>query len=1226
MNREERRAAERELRRQGGRKGRDASSAGTDPAAQVVQLPAPGYMDPGEALSRFREKTEEAIVEAADEDGGAFKSAVAIQHSDAYRYFHTDEILASLKADSAKIKNAARLKIEGDAVECRLGYRDKTDDHSLIVEVRLKLPRQKNRWYQGEVRAVAGRTKIISAACTSAECYGRQSGRTGYCVHVVRAVQELCAFLSKENPGDETDLAGTLFLSRFMNRYRNAAEAGAGEGADRAGKDGAAVQKTLDMEPVLTEEEGGLYLGFRIGEERLFKVKDIRAVLRGTLNGQDMQFGSKTVLYLSENRLTERGKRWFDLMRRYVEDSDRRQEAARRLSRWYEEEIKDKIPLFGAFLDLFWDRLGNGSAELTVKGYEGKEKFMIRRDQEPFRPALTLLPFYHAKKEFAGVELSGILPLLIPGQERDYCINYDDGTLRPVDRMALRILKDMSGEEGDGHDVRMKIGRKHLSEFWYKTLPVLRTICDITEISTEEVEEYLLPKPSFRFYFDAYGKDILFQANVSYGSEVFDLADMIREEETAGPALAGFRDREEEGNVLTLLEQYISGYDWKGRFFWTEGEDDIFRLLSAGVPRFMEIGEVHGTTAFRRIGIRKRFPVQTGVSLNGGLMNLSIKSFDLTQEELLLLFDAARLKKKYFRLKNGEFLDLGNSEAEETVEQLMELMDSLRVTPKEFVSGKMHIPAYRALYLNRMLEDMDEVETTRNAAFRHLVEDMRTAEEAEFEVPESLKGILRKYQAEGFRWLRTLDRCGFGGILADEMGLGKTLQVIAMLLAERLEGTDGTMLPSDEGSRQTDTAGNNSGNHSGPSIIVCPAALIYNWDAEFRKFAPSLDVRIIAGTQAERARRIADSRNADVLVTSYDLLKRDIAEYEGMQFRHAVIDEAQYIKNQGTAAAKSVKLISAKTRFALTGTPIENRLSELWSIFDFLMPGFLYGYETFRKIYELPVVKQQDETTAVRLRKLVGSFILRRRKKDMLKDLPDKLEENRIVGMEKAQRALYDAQIVHIQEVLKGQSDEDFNRNRIQILAELTRIRQICCDPALCIENYKGESAKLESCMTLLKSVSEGGHKALVFSQFVTMLDRIEERLAAEGIPYYKITGATEKSKRLSLVNSFNSDETPVFLISLKAGGTGLNLTGADIVIHYDPWWNVAVEDQATDRAHRIGQKKVVTVYKLVTKDTIEEKIVEMQEMKQKLAEDILDTESAASAAINRDELLSLLM
>ena len=496
---------------------------------------------------------------------------------------------------------------------------------------------------------------------------------------------------------------------------------------------------------------------------------------------------------------------------------------------------------------------------------------------------------------------------------------------------------------------------------------------------------------------------------------------------------------------------------------------------------------------------------------------------------------------------------------------LAELMKTLQLSPKEFVKGKMHIPAYRTLYLDQMLENNESIYSNRDRHFREIVKGFKTIKDADFEEPESLSGIMRNYQKNGYKWLRTLEAWKFGGILADDMGLGKTLQVIAVLLAAKEEKQSGT------------------------SLVVAPA------------------------------------RNADVLVTSYDLLKRDIDQYDQKEFLYEIIDEAQYIKNHTTAAAKAVKVVNSRIRYALTGTPIENRLSELWSIFDYLMPGFLYGYDTFKKEMETPIVKNGDEAAMARLQKMVSPFILRRLKEDVLKDLPEKLEEIRYVKFEDTQQKLYDAQVLHMKEKLASQDEGEFNKNKLWILAELTKLRQICCSPSLCFENYRGESAKADACMQLIQSAIDGGHRMLLFSQFTSMLAILQDKLEKEGIEYFIITGETSKPKRQELVKKFNAGKTPVFLISLKAGGVGLNLTGADVVIHYDPWWNLAVQNQATDRAHRIGQTKKVMVYKLIARNTIEEKIQKLQETKRDLAEQIIGGEMGQLGSMSREDLLELL-
>jgi SNF2 family DNA or RNA helicase len=365
------------------------------------------------------------------------------------------------------------------------------------------------------------------------------------------------------------------------------------------------------------------------------------------------------------------------------------------------------------------------------------------------------------------------------------------------------------------------------------------------------------------------------------------------------------------------------------------------------------------------------------------------------------------------------------------------------------------------------------------------------------------------------------------------------------------------------------------------------------------------------------------NEECDVFITSYDLLKRDIGKYKNHSFACEVLDEGQFIKNPKAAVSKSVKIVNADHRFVLTGTPIENRLSELWSIFDFLMPGFLYTYDRFRQDFETPISKNKDELVTSRLRKMVSPFILRRIKKDVLKDLPDKMEEVRYARFDDDQQKVYDGQVVRMKQLIATAGND--GQAKIRILAELTRIRQICCDPSLILENYEGGSAKKDACMTLIESAIDGGHKMLVFSQFTSMIEILKKELDERKIQYYVITGATSKEERMRLVHKFNDNDVPVFLISLKAGGTGLKLTGADVVIHYDPWWNLAAQNQATDRAHRIGQKSTVTVYRIIAKDTIEEKILELQEAKKDLSDAILSGESTSLAQLSGEELMELL-
>lgn len=401
-----------------------------------------------------------------------------------------------------------------------------------------------------------------------------------------------------------------------------------------------------------------------------------------------------------------------------------------------------------------------------------------------------------------------------------------------------------------------------------------------------------------------------------------------------------------------------------------------------------------------------------------------------------------------------------------------------------------------------------------------------------------------------------------------------------------------------------------------------------NWKAEIEKFANEIKTEVISGNAVYRDKLIKEIPNIDVAITSYDILKRDIEVYKeyNHEFSYIIADEAQYMKNSNTQNAKAVKELNAKTKFALTGTPIENSLSELWSIFDFLMPGYLFSYKKFKEQYEMPIVRDQNEETMRKLRMLIEPFILRRTKKEVLTELPDKIITVLNNKMEEEQEKVYLSYLSEAKNELKEQINTiGFEKSQIQILALLTRLRQICCHPSLFLENYKGESSKLTQCIELIKEMVESGHKILLFSTYTTMFEIIEKELKKENITYFKLTGQTKVSQRIGLVDEFNQNpDIKVFLISLKAGGTGLNLTGADMVIHYDPWWNLSAENQATDRAYRIGQKNNVQVYKLITKNSIEEKIYELQQKKAKLIDDVLDTKTSFISKLSKEDIMKL--
>ncbi|MCI8384135.1 MAG: DEAD/DEAH box helicase [Clostridia bacterium] len=417
-------------------------------------------------------------------------------------------------------------------------------------------------------------------------------------------------------------------------------------------------------------------------------------------------------------------------------------------------------------------------------------------------------------------------------------------------------------------------------------------------------------------------------------------------------------------------------------------------------------------------------------------------------------------------------------------------------------------------------------------------------------------------------------------------------------------------------------------NNKRASLVVSPSSLTLNWQNEAKKFAGELKTLVIRGTLAERKRQIEKIEQYDLVITSYDLLKRDIALYEekNYTFRYIIADEAQYLKNSNTQNAKAIKKIKADTRYALTGTPIENSLAELWSIFDFIMPGYLFSYRTFKSMYELPIVKEESTEAMEKLKMLIEPFILRRNKKEVLTELPDKTITVLHNEMGEEQKNIYLNYLAQAKEELAEEIElNGYEKSQMQILAVLTRLRQICCHPSLFIEDYQEGSSKLDQCMEIIEEASNAGHKMLLFSGYTSMFEMIEKELKQLGIKYFKLTGSTKVEERMKLVDEFNENpEVKVFLISLKAGGTGLNLTGADMVIHYDPWWNLSTENQATDRAYRIGQKNNVQVYKLITKNSIEEKIYELQQKKAELVDTMLSTKTSFVSKLSKEEIMNL--
>lgn len=663
-------------------------------------------------------------------------------------------------------------------------------------------------------------------------------------------------------------------------------------------------------------------------------------------------------------------------------------------------------------------------------------------------------------------------------------------------------------------------------------------------------------------------------------------------------SIAAGRNFNDEIGVRLILSRYMTRMDASAGLAYIENSQDaIYEFLNHGIQELSEYCEIYISDLLKTLQVKNQFHISMGVRMEANLLEIDFDTYDFPIDELVDVLKAYRLNKKYYRMKNGNFVNMEDS----ALSELSYILESMHVKDSELSQGKLKVDSYRALYLDQVMKQSEMIHSERDASFKDIIRVIRNYDDSDFQVPNNLKNTLRNYQKTGFRWLKTMAAYGFGGILADDMGIGKTIQVIALLQDEKVHHKHGT------------------------SLVVCPSSLLLNWQNEIDKFSDHLTSLIISGNHEERKALLQNYANYDVIITSYDYLKRDVEMYQKITFSYHILDEAQYIKNHATKNAQSVKQIHSLHKIALTGTPIENSLAELWSIFDFLMPGYLYDYQFYKGAYEIPIVKDNDMTARRKLRKMVEPFILRRVKKDVLKELPEKVENTLLIEMDDDARKLYMANVALIRDDLQNAfAKKGLNRSRILVLSMLTRLRQLCCDPRLIYENYTGESAKLKACMELVENCMEAEKKILLFSQFTSLLSLIEDELDNRGIPYYLLKGSTPKVQRQHLVNAFNNNDIPIFLISLKAGGTGLNLTSAEVVIHYDPWWNISAQNQATDRAYRIGQHNNVQVFKLIAKDTIEERIMHLQEQKKDLGDSIITKSDGIITHMSQEEILNL--
>lgn len=749
--------------------------------------------------------------------------------------------------------------------------------------------------------------------------------------------------------------------------------------------------------------------------------------------------------------------------------------------------------------------------------------------------------------------------------KNDYEYILYKGNLYHLRKLEQELIDDLMENKLD----KLIISKEKVDAFTKGLLKIVRKNLKIDA----SVTDITLPKEiSTKLYFDLRSSYILVDALFKYDEKevnYFDKSNTI------------LRDIDYETKVINDILKY--GFEIDNNKIILKDIEKEVEFLENGLENLATKYEIFTTEKFKGINIKKKTSVTSMFGIGqDNILSYTFSLGDINSNELVNIFEEIKNKKKYYRLKNGDILNL----EDESLKELSDLKDDLELSDAEIIAGHGAILKYRAIYLDSLKNTKYNIIKTDNL-FDNFIDKFYKFKDINLTLPKDELKILRDYQLTGVKWLYTLAKTGFGGILADEMGLGKTIQVIYYIKQ---------MLKDNENNK---------------FLIVVPTSLAYNWDHEFDSFGSNIKRKICVGNKDKRTKILRNLNDTNVIITTYGLLREDEELYNNLNFNTMVIDEAQNIKNNMAGITKVVKKINAENKFALTGTPLENSILELWSIFDFIMPGYLASLTKFQSKYKIKDFDEDSEILIKGLSKQINPFILRRKKQDVVKELPDKLINDIYIELKDEQKKLYVAELERVKEEMeKIIETEGMNKARFLILQLLTKLRQICIDPSIVYDNYKDGSNKLEQLESIVNEYIKNNHKILIFSSFKTALNIVKEKLNKAKIKTYMIDGSVQAKDRIEMVDNFNNnDDVKVFLIMLKSGGTGLNLATADVVIHLDLWWNPQAENQATDRAHRIGQKNTVEVIHLITKGTIEEKILELQNKKRILSDKLIDGE-----------------
>lgn len=788
--------------------------------------------------------------------------------------------------------------------------------------------------------------------------------------------------------------------------------------------------------------------------------------------------------------------------------------------------------------------------------------------------------------QFTVEEVRGNYQLTVKGFEQvvifdAYHVVLHDGAVFQLDSQDCDRLIQLQQMLVTPSMNRVPIPHEQMDMFFKKIVPGLKKIGQV-HLSQQVIAEMQKTPLVAKLYLDRLKNRLL--AGLEFHYEHVIIQPLEDSEQQVGPMI--LRDYKKEREILELMEE--SGFTKTDGGYFMQNEELEYEFLYHALPHLHQLAQVYATTAVRNRLVKNNTFPKIAVKLKKERTNWLEFKFEMdgiSHKQVKEILQALEIKQKYYRLPNDSLLSLETKEMEEIRRFLL----AGPVQDDDF-EATLNMPIMESLKFLDLI-GYSEVFTPEES-FRQFINQLLHPETLDFDVPSSLQGILRDYQKQGFKWMKQLASYGFGGVLADDMGLGKTVQSIAFIVSE---------LANIRASKQS-------------VLIVCPSSVTYNWLHELIQFAPELQAIVIDGGLVARQQLLRDLDDVDVVITSYPLLRRDLALYDKLTFHTVFFDEAQAFKNPMTQTARAVKKIKADYRFGLTGTPVENNEQELWALFHVIFPQLFQGLEEYSHLTRKAIARR------------VRPFLLRRLKEDVLTELPSKNEALEMSDLLPEQKELYAALLAKLRvDTLKHLDKDTFRKNRIRILAGLTRLRQICCHPSLFVDGYNGSSAKFEQLLQILEESKLSGRRVLIFSQFTKMLELIGRELTKQGEPYFYLDGQTPSEDRVELCNRFNEGERDVFLISLKAGGTGLNLTGADTVILYDLWWNPAVENQAADRAYRMGQKNDVQVIKLIARGTIEEKMNELQEKKRNLIADIIEADEKASGVLTEEDVREIL-